>query len=113
MMAKNFVIIALVTLLWFICAYSLAFAPGNPIIGGIQYFGLYGVLGDPDPAYSTTIPSLLYCVFQLMFAIITVAIIASAFAERVKFSSFLIFCAVRFFLSIARLHTGFGGTGGG
>src|SRR5271157_2237204 len=94
MMAKNFVIIALVSMIWFICAFSEGFATGNGFIGGMAYFGFMGVGWDANAAYSTQIPLILYAAYQMMFAIITVAIISSAVAERVKFSSFLVFATV-------------------
>ena len=96
MMAMCFVSISVVSVVWFIIAYSLAFAPdvGGGFIGGFNFLGLFGVGSAPNPVYSDGIPHLLYMVFQLMFAIITVAIIASPFAERVNFKAFLIFITV-------------------
>jgi Amt family ammonium transporter len=87
MMAMCFVSITVVSVLWFIIAYSLAFAPdaGGGFIGGFNFIGLFGVGRDIYGVYSDKIPHLLFMVFQLMFAIITVAIIASPFAERVNF----------------------------
>jgi Amt family ammonium transporter len=96
MMAMCFVSISIVTIVWFILGYSLAFAPdiGGGIIGNFNFFALFGVGMDSYPAYSDAIPHLLYMVFQLMFAIITVAIIASPFAERVNFKAFMVFIAI-------------------
>jgi Amt family ammonium transporter len=94
MMAKNMMVIALVTIIWFLGAYSLAFAPGTGFIGGIDYLGFANVWFAPNLSYSADIPHILYAMFQLMFAIITVAIVASPFAERVKFGSFLLFAGV-------------------
>jgi Amt family ammonium transporter len=71
--------------------YSLAFGPDiGGFIGGLDYLGLNNVGMEPGP-YSSAIPGLLYMVFQLVFAAVTVAIITSGFAERIKFSAFLIF----------------------
>ncbi len=100
MMAMCFVSIAVVSVLWFFIGYSLAFAPdvGEGYIGGIDFIGLYREdFTDwltAYPTYSDAIPHLLYMVFQLMFAIITVAIIASPFAERVNFGAFIIFISI-------------------
>ncbi|MFX1375208.1 MAG: ammonium transporter [Promethearchaeota archaeon] len=96
MMAMCFVSISIVTVGWFILGYSLAFAPdiGGGLIGNLDFFGLFGVGTDSYPVYSDAIPHLLYMVFQLMFAIITVAIIASPFAERVNFKAFMVFIAI-------------------
>jgi Amt family ammonium transporter len=94
MMAKNMMVIALVTIIWFLGAYSLAFAPGTGFIGGIDYIGYNNVWFLPNMSYSGELPHLLFSMFQLMTAIITVAIVASPFAERVKFGSFLVFAGV-------------------
>jgi Amt family ammonium transporter len=96
MMAMCFVSIAVVSVLWFIIGYSFAFAPdaGGGFIGGLNFFGLIGVGRDSYATYSDGMPHLLYMVFQLMFAVITVAIIASPFAERVNFKAFLVFISL-------------------
>ena len=96
MMAMCFVSIAIVSVLWFFIAYSLAFAPdmGGGFIGGLDFIGLMGVGRDPYATYSEDIPHMLFMVFQLMFAIITVAIIASPFSERVNFGAFCIFISI-------------------
>ncbi|MFX1573766.1 MAG: ammonium transporter [Promethearchaeota archaeon] len=96
MMAMCFVSILIVTVGWFIIGYSLAFAPdmGGGFIGGFNFLALFGVGTEAYPVYSDTIPHLLYMAFQLMFAIITVAIIASPFAERVNFKAFMIFISI-------------------
>lgn len=96
MMAMCFVSITVVSVLWFIIAYSLAFAPdaGGGFIGGFNFIGLFGVGRDIYGVYSDKIPHLLFMVFQLMFAIITVAIIASPFAERVNFKAFIVFISI-------------------
>ena len=90
-MMQSFAMMAVITILWGIVGYSLAFGSGNSFIGGFHNMFLRGVGVQPDPAYSATIPALTYMVFQLMFAIITPALIAGAFAERMKFSAMLLF----------------------
>ena len=96
MMAMCFVSIAIVSVLWFFIAYSLAFAPdiGGGFIGGLDFIGLNGVGLEAYSTYSDAFPHMLYMAFQLMFAIITVAIIASPFSERVNFNAFLIFISI-------------------
>ncbi len=86
-MMQSFAMMALMTVLWAIYGYSLAFAEGNSFIGGFDYLFLNGVGMEPNGS----IPHYTFMVFQLMFAIITPALITGAFAERVKFSSLLVF----------------------
>ena len=86
-----FIALALLSVQWVIFGYSLAFAPGNGFWGGLQWFGLKGVGLEPYAAYSATIPHQAFMIFQAMFAIITPALIIGAFAERMKFSAYLIF----------------------
>ena len=86
-MMQSFAMMALMTVLWAIYGYSLAFADGNSFVGGFDYLFLNGVGMEPNG----TIPHYTFMVFQLMFAIITPALITGAFAERVKFSSLLVF----------------------
>ncbi len=81
----------IVSILWVLFGYSLAFGPDiGGFIGGLKYMGLSGVGAEAGP-YSETIPHILFCAFQLMFAIITPALITGAFAERMKFPAFLAF----------------------
>jgi len=88
----SFIIMAVVSLVWVLWGYSLAFGPDHGgFIGDLSWFGMRLVGGDPNPDYATTIPHQLYMVFQMMFAIITPALITGAFAERAKFSTFLVF----------------------
>src|SRR5574341_815534 len=88
----SFIIVGLVTIQWVLWGYSLAFGPDKGhIIGSLAWFGLKGVGLDPDPNYAATIPHQAFIIFQLMFAIITPALITGAFAERAKFSTFIIF----------------------
>lgn len=86
-----FIVLCVLTLQWVMFGYSLSFAPGNAFIGGLQWFGLSGVGLEPYADYAATIPHLVFAVFQAMFAVITPALIIGAFAERMKFSSFVVF----------------------
>ena len=91
MITLSFVAFALVSIQWVLFGYSLAFGPDvGGFIGSLQNIGLNGVGMDPGP-YSTVVPGLLYMVFQLVFATVTMAIVTSGFAERIKFSSYLVF----------------------
>jgi Amt family ammonium transporter len=88
---QSFVCLGLVSVIWVLYGYSLAFGPDvNGVIGNLEWAGLAGVGLEPGP-YSATIPHLLFCAFQLMFAVITPALITGTFAERVKFPAFLLF----------------------
>jgi Amt family ammonium transporter len=80
-----------VTVVWFICGYSIAFGEGDSVIGGLGYVLLRGVGFQPNPDYAPTIPQQTFMMFQLMFAIITPALITGAFAERIKFRAMLAF----------------------
>lgn len=87
--------LAVVSVVWVLWGYSLAFDPfGSPFIGGLAWALFYGVDLTPFWLYSETIPHIAYAIFQGMFACITVALIFGAFAERVKFSSFVIFMII-------------------
>ena len=90
-MMHSFVLMAVVTVLWAIYGYSFAFAEGNLFIGGFHYLLLNGVGSAPNPDYGATVPHETYMIYQLMFAIITPALISGAFAERMKFSAMLLF----------------------
>jgi Amt family ammonium transporter len=90
-MLQSFALMAVVTLLWGIAEYSLAFGSGNSFIGGLHNVFLRGVGAQPDPDYAATIPLQTYMIYQLMFAIITPALITGAFAERMKFSAMTLF----------------------
>ena len=88
---QSFVCLGLVSVIWVFYGYSLAFGTDvGGFVGNLEWAGLAGVGLDPGP-YSDTIPHLLFCAFQLMFAIITPALITGTFAERVKFPAFLLF----------------------
>ena len=84
----------LAALLWVLIGYSLSFGKGNAIIGGFDFLCLNGVGADPNPVYASNIPHLLFAIFQMMFAIITPALITGSLAGRMKFSSLFIFIAV-------------------
>lgn len=88
---QSFMCLSIVSILWVLFGYSISFGPDlGGIIGSLEWAGLAGVGANPGP-YSANIPHLLFCAFQLMFAIITPALITGAFAERMKFSAFVLF----------------------
>ena len=93
-MMQSFSMMGLVTILWAIVGYSLAFAHGNTFVGGLEHVFLRGVGLAPNPDYAATIPEQTYMVYQLMFAIITPALISGAFAERMKFSAMAVFLSL-------------------
>ena len=94
-----FVTLGLIGLLWVAYGYSLSFGPDKGgIIGGLNFVGLLGVGQTPSSVYATTIPQLAFAAFQMMFAVITVALITGAVVERIKFSSLLVFSALWFTL---------------
>ena len=97
-MLKSLISVGIVTLLWAFVGYSLVFSEGNGFIGGFDFAFLRGVGGDPNGDYSTTIPQQSFMIFQLMFAIITPALITGAFAERIKFISKVAFTTLWMFL---------------
>jgi ammonium transporter, Amt family len=90
-MMHSFILMAVVTVLWAVYGYSFAFGSGNWFIGGFQYLFLNGVGNAPNGDYAATIPQQTFMIYQLMFAIITPALISGAFAERMKFSAMLLF----------------------
>ena len=90
-MMQSFAMMAIVTVLWAIVGYSLAFAPGNSFVGGLSRAFLHGVGAAPDADYAGTLPQQTFMIYQLMFAIITPALITGAFAERMKFSAMALF----------------------
>jgi Amt family ammonium transporter len=88
----SFIIVGLISVQWVLWGYTLAFGPDKGgIIGSLAWLGLKGVGLDPNPDYAATIPHQAFMIFQMMFAIITPALITGAFAERAKFSTFIIF----------------------
>ena len=90
-MMQSFVLMGVVTVLWALFGYSLVFHQGNRFIGDFGYLFLHGVGAAPDPDYAATIPQQTFMIYQLMFAIITPALITGAFAERMKFKAMLLF----------------------
>ncbi len=87
-----FMILCLISLQWVLFGYSLAFGPDKGgIIGGLEWVGLRGVGASPNADYAATIPHQAFMIFQMMFAVITPALIIGAFAERMKFSAFCVF----------------------
>jgi Amt family ammonium transporter len=88
----SFIAIALVSIQWVLFGYSLAFGPDvKGLIGSLDWAGLNGVGLAPNPDYAATVPHLAFMAYQMMFAVITPALISGAFAERMKFSSYLVF----------------------
>src|SRR5574337_1718720 len=89
---QSFITLALISVQWALFGYSLAFGPDTGgIIGSLAWAGLRGVGLDPNPDYAATIPHQAYMIYQMMFAVITPALITGAIAERMKFSAFLLF----------------------
>ena len=93
-MMQSFAMMAVITVLWALVSYSLCFGAGNSFIGGLSHTFLRGVGAQPDTDYAATIPLQTFMVYQLMFAIITPALISGAFAERMKFSAMLLFMSL-------------------
>jgi len=93
-MMQSFAMMSLVTIMWGLFGYSLAFGSGNSFIGGFEHLFLRGVGGEPNTAYAETIPHQTFMIYQLMFAIITPALITGAFAERMKFKAMLLFMSL-------------------
>ncbi len=96
--AQCFGIAGVVTILWWAVGYSLVFAPGGPYLGGLKYAFLRGVDAAPNLDYGAWVSQSVFAMYQLMFAIITPALIVGAIAERVKFMSVLVFVTVWMFL---------------
>lgn len=91
-MMQSFLILCLVSLIWVLFGYSLAFGPDKGgVIGSLDWAGLSGVGGDPNPTYAPTVPHLAFMLFQLMFAAFTPALITGAFAERIRFGALALF----------------------
>jgi Amt family ammonium transporter len=111
-MMQTFAMMAVITVLWGWVGYSLAFGQGNPFIGGLHNIFLHGVGLTPNTAYAPTIPEQTFMIYQLMFAIITPALITGAFAERMKFSAMLVFMvlwAIVVYSPMAHMVWGVGG----
>jgi len=89
---QSFIALGVITIQWVLYGYSLAFGPDiGGIIGSLDWIGLRGVGLDPHPDYSPTVPHQAFMIFQMMFAVITPALITGAFAERFKFKTYLVF----------------------
>jgi len=111
-MMQSFAMMGIITVLWAFISYSLAFDSGNSFIGGLHHLFLHGVGLAPDPDYAGTIPLQTFMIYQLMFAIITPALITGAFAERMKFSAmaaFLILWSIFVYSPMAHMVWGKGG----
>jgi ammonium transporter, Amt family len=111
-MMHSFVLMGWITVIWALVGYSLAFGTGNSIIGGLEFVFMNGVGMAPNTNYAGTIPQLTFMVYQLMFAIITPALISGAFAERIKFTGMLVFQTLWLlivYLPMAHMVWGVGG----
>lgn len=111
-MLKSLISIGIVTLLWAFFGYSLVFSEGTPFIGGFDMAFLRGVGAVPNADYAATIPQQTFMIFQLMFAIITPALITGAFAERIKFSAKIAFTtlwSIAVYFPLAHMVWGKGG----
>src|SRR5689334_8332160 len=112
-MMHSMFLMGLMSLLWMVYGYSLAFGEGNAFWGNpFQYLMLRGVGGAPNPDYAATVPHQSFMLFQLMFAIITPALISGAFAERMRFSAYVLFMflwATLIYFPLAHMVWGKGG----
>src|SRR5213594_424181 len=111
-MMQSFALMALITVMWALVGYSLCFGGDGHFIGNFEHAFLRGVGADPNPDYAGTIPQLTFMVYQLMFAIITPALITGATAERMKFSATVLFMTLWFFIVYAPLAHMVWGKGG-
>jgi Amt family ammonium transporter len=93
-MLKSLICVGIATLMWALFGYSLVFSEGNAFIGGFDFAFLRGVGADPNPDYAATIPQQTFMIFQLMFAVITPALITGAFAERIRFPAKIAFTSL-------------------
>jgi ammonium transporter, Amt family len=111
-MMQSFMLMAVISVLWALVGYSLCFGGNGPVIGGFEHAFLRGVGADPNPDYAGTIPQATFMVYQLMFAIITPALITGATAERMKFSGTVLFLTLWFLFVYAPLAHMVWGKGG-
>jgi Amt family ammonium transporter len=111
-MMQSFMLMAVITVLWALVGYSLCFGGSGPVIGGFEHAFLRGVGAEPNPDYAGTIPQMTFMVYQLMFAIITPALITGATAERMKFSGTVLFLTLWFLVVYAPLAHMVWGKGG-
>ncbi len=95
----SFMTLGLIGVLWVLYGYSLAFGPSvGGVIGNLSWFGLLNVGQEPSTVYATTVPHLAFMAYQMMFAIISVALITGAVVERMKFSAIVVFAVLWFTL---------------
>jgi Amt family ammonium transporter len=111
-MMQSFALMAWITVLWALVGYSLCFGGDGPVIGNFAHAFLRGVGADPNPDYAGTIPQMTFMVYQLMFAVITPALITGATAERMKFSGTMLFRTLWFFIVYAPMAHMVWGKGG-
>ena len=111
-MMQSFMLMAVISVLWALVGYSLAFGGNGPVVGGFEHAFLRGVGADPNPDYAGTIPQATFMIYQLMFAIITPALITGATAERMKFSGTVLFLTLWFLFVYAPLAHMVWGKGG-
>jgi Amt family ammonium transporter len=111
-MLQSFALMALITVMWALVGYSLCFGGDGPFIGGFEHAFLRGVGAEPNPDYAGTIPQMTFMVYQLMFAVITPALITGATAERMKFSGTVVFLTLWFLVVYAPLAHMVWGKGG-
>ena len=111
-MMQSFLLMALISVLWALVGYSLCFGGNGQVIGGFEHAFLRGVGADPNPDYAGTIPQATFMIYQLMFAIITPALITGATAERMKFSGTVLFLTLWFLVVYAPLAHMVWGKGG-
>ncbi|PWT84371.1 MAG: ammonia channel protein [Acidobacteria bacterium] len=111
-MMQSFALMGLITVLWALVGYSLCFGGSGPLIGDFGHAFLRGIGAEPNPDYAGTIPQMTFMVYQLMFAIITPALITGATAERMKFSGTVLFMTLWFLLVYAPLAHMVWGKGG-
>src|SRR5271154_4410686 len=111
-MMQSFLLMALISVLWALVGYSLCFGGNGPVIGGFEHAFLRGVGADPNPDYAGTIPQSTFMIYQLMFAVITPALITGATAERMKFSGTVLFLTLWFLVVYAPLAHMVWGKGG-
>jgi len=111
-MMQSFALMALITVLWALIGYSLCFGGSGPVIGNFQFALLRGVGVTPNPVYAATIPQLTFMIYQLMFAVITPALITGATAERMKFSGTILFMTLWFLVVYAPMAHMVWGKGG-
>ena len=111
-MMQSFLLMALISVMWALVGYSLCFGGNGSVIGGFEHAFLRGVGAEPNPDYAGTIPQATFMIYQLMFAIITPALITGATAERMKFSGTVLFMTLWFLIVYAPLAHMVWGKGG-